>query len=191
MISVLAFTLFMMIKGGWHWRIPGLERFKEGAIGWFIDGTQLSAILAGTYIGFHAGIGQGALFALAWWIGVMMSMGEEAGAVGRWGHAWKQYIEWMPELKSVQIFGRTLFEYREGRAYGVKKAIQRGVFLGALLTLATAFPGFILAGASFPIAYFLGSSLTFLTTKKPESWTGAEPIYGAIVGLAAAHYLGF
>lgn len=111
---------------------------------------------------------------------MVMSMGEEAGAVGRWGHAWGQYIR----VKDVD--GENPF----GRSYGVKKALHRGVFLGALLTLATGFTPFILAGASFPLVYFLGSTLTYLIMKKPQSWTLAEPIYGAVIGIAAVFYVG-
>lgn len=174
MISIIIFTLLYSIKGGWHWRIPKLKSLDHGVMGFFLDGTRLSSILALIYIAVMADDPiKGLLFGLAWFVGIMMSMGEEAGAVGRYGHAWGPYID-----KGF------------GREYGVKKALQRGVFLGALLTLATGFTPFIVAGATFPIVYFAGSTLTYLIEKRPQSWPYAEPIYGAMIGIAAYLWLG-
>lgn len=197
MITVLAFSALYSIKGGWHWNIPGLKALDHGVVGFILDGTRLSSILAAIYIGHHADMQTGLLFGLAWFIGVCMSMGEEAGAIGRWGSAWGPYLKWMPETTFYRVpkplkpvLGRDVFPIQEGQLYGWKKGLQRGVFLGALLTLATGYTPFILAGASFPVAYFLGSSLTYLITKRPKSWTCAEPIYGAIIGMAGAFYPG-
>lgn len=185
MTIVLIITIFAAlyaIKGGWHWRIKFLTVIKDKLpfIKWFVDGTQLSSFLAAVTVGLYTDPIAGALFGLAWWLGVMPSMGEEAGAVGRWGHAWGQYIRSIDPKDGKPAFDRS---------YGIKKAIQRGVFLGALLTLVTGYTPFIIAGATFPIAYFIGTSFAYYVLKQ-DGWAPAEPLYGAFLGIAAAYYMG-
>lgn len=94
------------------------------------------------------------------------SVGEEIGAVGGYRGYWGPYIN-----KGF------------GRSYGVKKAIQRGVFAGAVLSL-----GFysllpILLGALFPVAYYAGVSIEqFRTGAINANWHLGEIIWGAIIG---------
>jgi len=92
-------------------------------------------------------------------------MGEEAGGVGRYGKAWGPYI--------------THFD----REFAVKKSIIRGVFTTALMAVITSNPWLLLAGASFPVVYYVFQTIYFWIYKK-DSWALAEPAYGAIIGAA-------
>lgn len=172
-MSIIIFSILYAIKGGWLWNIPKAEKLKC----WLTDGTQLSSILAGLYVGYCTDPIQGILFGLAWWVGVMVSMGEEAGSIGHYKGWWGGY--------KTRGFDRS---------YGIKKSIQRGIFLGSLLTIATNETLFIIAGATFPVCYFLGSSLHLLIEGKKstykDSWALAEPLYGAVIGIAVFLYLG-
>lgn len=108
------------------------------------------------------------LAGLAWLVGVAPSMGEEAGAVGGYKGNWRP----------------------EGATWGWKRGLQRGVFLGAMLALALNDTLMIIAGASFPLCYFLGISIQqYRTGKIIADWHLAEWIYGAVVGVALAYHL--
>jgi len=66
-----------------------------------------------------------------------------------------------------------------------KLAVQRGMFLGACLTMATGLTGypniwFIISGATLPIWYRLA-----LWQSKGAGWALAEPMLGAALGVAA------
>ena len=169
--SILTFSLAYGVKGGWLGKIPGFNALREKPyLDTMLDGKPLSAAI----VSFYAGMCGLPLWmccacALAWLIGVAPSMGEEAGAVGTYKGGWGPYVD-NPEF---------------GRSYGVKKAIQRGVFTGAPLALVTGNIWFIAAGATFPIVYFCGMSLRELFTRN-NSWDWAELIYGGMLGLAWA-----
>lgn len=173
-MSIVFFTLMMTIKGGWHWRIPQIKALDDGVMGFFLDGTRLSTLLVLGYVGSLTDPLIGLFFALAWFVGNLASMGEEAGAIG-------------PPARGPYI------EKGFGQAYGVKKGLQRGIYLGALLTFATfasdPSPWFIVAGATFPLCYFAGQYL-YLKIHKTSSWAYAEPIYGLVIGLAVNQWLG-
>lgn len=183
MISAIFFALMMMIKGGWHWHLTiwrkdgrwiHLEDLDRGVLGFFLDGSRLSTITVLIVVSVLIDPLQGLAFALAWFIGNIASMGEEAGAIG-------------PPPRGPYI------ENGFGQRYGVLKGLQRGIYLGALLTLSTFVtepsPWFIVAGASFPVCYFAGQSLQW-KIHKTTSWAYAEPIYGAVIGIAAWYWLG-
>ncbi|MET3414769.1 hypothetical protein [Methylobacterium sp. 1030] len=178
MIPVLVFAALMAIKGGWLGRIPGWTAFQNSnmATERIFDGSIISACLAGLYVGMIHDPLAGVAFALAWFTGNAPSMGEEAGAIGTYRRGWGDYVE--------AGFPRSM---------GWKKGLQRGVFLGACLTLPTFLddpsPWFILAGALFPAVYWAGQSLHY-AFHKTDSWAYAEPIYGAALGIAAISYLG-
>lgn len=168
-LCILFFAALYAIKGGWLGKIPGFNGFMRSnkVLDFVLDGTRLSSLLAGLFAGQFMPAPQAALFGLAWFVGVMVSMGEEAGAIGRAGRSWGPYIEWLGG---------------KGRAFGWKKGVQRFVFMGALLALATGYTGFIVAGAFVPVIYWLGSTLHYLIHRK-DSWAYAEPAVGALFGL--------
>lgn len=103
------------------------------------------------------------LFALGWLVSVAPSMGEEHGAIGRIGKAWGPYID--------KGFGRD---------YGIKKGIQRGVFIGACMALATGYIPFICFSLLFVPAVFIGQQLSWWILKR-DGWVLSEPIIGALV----------
>lgn len=110
-------------------------------------------------------------FAAAWLLSVAPSMGEEHGAIGRWKHAWGEYVE-----------------LGLGRSYGVKKGIQRGVWIGAIMTLATGFIPYIWFSFLFVPCVFIGQELYYRVTGR-DSWVLSEPIIGAVVyGVPTALY---
>ena len=110
---------------------------------------------------------------VAWLLAVAPSMGEEHGAIG-------DYKEWWGPYRLKQF----------GRDYGIKKGIQRGVFMGALFTLVTGFTPFILFSGLFVPLVWMGQSLNRLILKEP-GWTLAEPLIGAfVVGVPLALWVG-
>ena len=141
---------------------------------WLIDGSNLSALIL-LFIGLFvfSEADTAIWFALAWWLFVITSIGEEAGAAGDYKQAWGPYIDYTEDF---------------GRAYGIKKGAMLGLAGGGLMAAASGWWWFMLAGATFPAVYFLGSSLYRLIHKK-GSWTYAEPLYGVPFGLAASAYL--
>lgn len=171
----------IMIKGGWLGRIPAWKRWHEErkealessstpsvkwvvlkAFDWLLDGTQLSAFIM--LFAIEALMpGYGAAFALAWWLWVLSSMGEEAGAVGDHKEAWGPYID-----------------HGFGRGFGIKKAMIHGFFGGALLALATGWVWFIPALATFPIVYFIGNSLNRVIFEE-RGWAISEILYDIVI----------
>lgn len=81
------------------------------------------------------------------------------GAVG-WA------VGWAPDI------GDRVEELRQGKW---KLALQRGVFLGACLSLGTWNPAFIISGAFFPLFYWL--------TRKGD-WHWSEWLQGGAIGVA-------
>ena len=185
-IVPLIFSAIYAVKGGSLGYIPGFKKLKESnpVTDFILDGTRLAALLAGAYMFAHVGMSEGAQFALAWFLGTIVSMGEEAGAIGHYRKHWGPYVEWMPEAVRLFKFRGKEYFTRRGVIYGWKKGLQRGVWMGAALTLATGYPGFILAGLTFPFCHFIGQSLWFRLTGK-DSWVLAEPLIGFVFGLAA------
>mgnify|MGYP006446641313 CR=1 FL=1 len=97
--------------------------------------------------------------AAGWLIAVAPSMGEEYGSMLNTG----------PYVKHSEDFGRE---------YGIKKTIQRGVFMGAAMTLATGSVAFIWASLAYmPIAFIAlnaGKKYNF------SGWGWSELFVGAI-----------
>lgn len=105
------------------------------------------------------------VFAGAWLLSVAPSMGEEHGAVGRIGNAWGEYVEYDEDF---------------GRSYGIKKAIQRGVWMGAIMAFATGYIWYIPASLLFVPAVFAGQQLGYMIFKR-DGWVLSEPLIGAFV----------
>lgn len=183
LLSIAIFALCMMIKGGQLGRWFGINKITD-----VLEGAYVSALILLVFHGVLVDWQSGLIFALAWVLAVRPSIGEEVGAIGRYGEAWGQYLDWMPETKELTIFGRS-FAYTEGQSYGIKKGLQRGVFAGSLLTLATGYTPFIIAGAAFVPCYWLGATIHHSIYKKPEdAIEGSELLWGAVIGLAAGFY---
>lgn len=104
------------------------------------------------------------LIAAAWLLSVAPSMGEEHGAIGDHKEAWGQYV-------TNEDFGRL---------YGVKKGIQRGVWMGAFMALATGYLPFVCFSLLFVPCVCVGQILNRIILKQ-RGWTLAEPIIGAVV----------
>lgn len=122
-----------------------------------VDGKILSTLGAALF---------SPVLAIGWLIGIAPSMGEEVGAVGGYRGGWGPYLE-----KGF------------GRGYGVKKCLQRGVFMGAALALATGAEGLILVGATLPVAAFVGNSIQQIIDNEVRvDWHLHEFIYGAALG---------
>lgn len=169
-IAYIFFPLMMMLKGGWLNKIEAYnawERKQHKVVQWFLDGTNASAILVGIFALTKLDPTMALLFGVAWWLYMMSSMGEEAGAVGDYNGGWGQYVE-------NEDFGRR---------YGIKKAVTHGIAGGALLAAASDCWWFIIAGALFVPVYFIGSSV-YLLIHKTRSWAYAEPIYGLAFAIA-------
>lgn len=168
---IIVFALAYSIKGGWLGLIPGWNAFVRShpITDLFLDGTRLSWLLVLVLSLFLLPWQTALLFTLAWAYS-SSSLGEEIGAVGDYKKCWGPYID-----KGF------------GQAYGVKKALQWGLAWGGLMALATGYIWFIPAAATFPIVYFIGSSLYRLIHNE-GSWSYAEPLYGAVIGLA---YMGY
>lgn len=179
----IAFFSFMVaLKGGLIGHVfkqfgkeEKWKAFKEQNIvtNFVLDGSFLSAVASGFFIGAHTGWLVGLLFAIAWFTGWAMSIGEEVGAIGRLKLNWGPYVKWLGAS--------------EAREFGWKKGLHRGTFLGACLSLAMYSIAhneiIILVAALFPATYFLGNEI-YYRIHKSDSWFYAEFIFGAIIGAA-------
>ena len=111
----------------------------------------------------------GLIFCVAWLLAVSPSMGEEAGAIGRWGHWWGRYRE-----------------LGFGRRYGVLKGVQRGAWMGAVFTVAGATTLSIpIMALGFPLAHFIGQEI-YYRIHKADDWKYSEFAVGGLLGLCYA-----
>ena len=105
----------------------------------------------------------GLLGGVGWFLGNKPSLGEIVGAIGGYKGNWRE----------------------EGKTWGWKQGIQRGVFTGACVSLCLWNPAFIIAGLLFPILIWVGVSLEQLRTGKvAASWHFFEYLFGAAIGAA-------
>jgi len=133
---------------------------------WFIDGSIISVFLVLVYTSaMLTDLSQSLLFTLSYFF-VLMSMGEEAGAAGDYKGPWGDYID-----------------AGFGRSYGIKKGIQYGAFAGGCMALTMASWCPWIAGALFPLAYYVGNSI-YQLVNKTRSWEYSEFIWGAMLGVA-------
>lgn len=176
-LTIIICGFLYAIKGGsgnflknWNY-----VRAKNKILHRLLDGKVLSTLLFWVFITAVTGNGLlGIFMALAWLAAVAPSMGEEHGAVGRWGYAWGPYID-HPE--------------KFGRRYGVNKSIHRGVWMGACFTVVTGFPLFLWFSLLYVPCVFIGQQINRWILKT-DGWTLAEPIIGAIViGAPLAYFL--
>ena len=186
MFYVLIFTAAMMVKGGWlgkmsfwnEWKADRAEKMSGHIIPKLfakvadvaLDEKILSALIV--LIGLLAAQPDAELAiytAFVWSIIIRVSMGEEAGGIGDYKENWGDYVQWLGPKK--------------GRSFAIKKGLQYGGFFGGALACVYWSPWLFVAGLAFPLVYFIGSSLYRLIHKSP-SWAYAEPLWGALIGLA-------
>lgn len=114
------------------------------------------------------------LFVIAWVISIAPSLGEEYGAI--MGRSDK-YAQWMPKLETIRLW-KWKYQYIEGHAYGLKKAMQRGVWIGACMTAVTGYIPFIYFSLAFvPLAYLC---LNHAPRKIFDPWGWSEIAIGAV-----------
>lgn len=177
-LSIFVFSVLYALKGGsgktvfHNWN---RVRAKNKILNFILDGKKLGFILAWLFIAAMTGdIVLAFAVAAAWLLSVAPSMGEEHGAIGRWKHSWGDYIDYSDSF---------------GRLYGVKKGIQRGVFIGACMALATGYVPFICFSLLFVPCVYVGQEVYYRITKR-DSWVWSEPLIGAVVyGIPVALWL--
>ncbi len=185
---VLACAIFYAIKGGSMNVFKNWNRLREknALLNRVLDGKVLSTVLFWVMVVSVTADGVIATkLAIAWLISVAVHMGKEHGAIGDHQGAWGPYVEWMPTLER---FGP--FSIREGRDFGIKKGIQRGLVFGAAFALATEDTIFLWWCLAFVPAVFIGQCIHKMIFKQ-NGWALAEPIIGAsVVGVPLAIYVG-
>lgn len=178
MISMLYFTILFAvayaIKGGQgddvlsNWN---KVRSRNKVLNRLLDGKVLSTALVLIGCAFYSiqaqvnlGLGSNATISvlfigIAWLLSVAPSLGEEYGSIRN-------------DLSSQ-------YQLYFDREYGLKKAVQRGVWMGAMMTLATGYVGFIVASFAFvPLAWV---SLNYIKGFKPfDAWGWSEVLIGAV-----------
>lgn len=180
LICMTFFALAYAIKGGsgnilenWN-KVRNSNKILER----LMDGKVLSTIMVFVFavIAFEGSEYYAVALPLAWLVAVAPSMGEEHGAIGDYKGALPGY------LRQDQT--------HRGREYDVKKGLQRGVWMGAAMTLATGFVPFIWVSLLFVPVVFLGQCIDRLVMENP-GWKITEFFIGAIIyGLPMALFLG-
>lgn len=197
LVTILYFGAMYAIKGGWLGMIPRVDALRESSKFWdrVLDGKVASTIGVYAYFAVVLSVYGGmvwywdlliapAMCSVAWLISVTPSMGEEAGAVGRIGAWWGDYKDaiYGPDHEDA---GKPVFD----RMYGIKKSLQRGLWIGAPWTVLTGLSHFLLLGLLFPFIHFAMQEV-FYKIHKTDSWKYAEPVVGAIcIGVGVAIYL--
>lgn len=174
LIIILFFAIAYAVKGGSMNVLKNWDRLRDKSkiLDTVLDGKILSTLMVFVFsaIYFEPHGWLPFLVPLAWLAAVAPSMGEEHGAVGDYKGALPVYLE-----RAIT---------KRGRLYDAKKALQRGVWMGACMTLATGSTLFILTSLLFIPAIWVGQSINLLVLRQ-HGWTLAEPIIGASVfGLA-------
>lgn len=176
-ISFIFFAFAYTVKGASiPWIVRKLEKLKSKSS--VLDKILSADAVASAMVFLFSliiiqDIKASALLAVGFWLSASPSMGEEHGAVGRIGNSWGEYID-----KGF------------GRSYGIKKAVQRGVWIGACMALATGYIPFICFSLLFVPCIFIGQELNYRILKK-DGWAIAEPIIGAFVyGIPTGLYMG-
>lgn len=167
------FALMYALKGGsgkdvfpWWTKLRNKNKFTER----LLDGKVIStATIFVISMFFTIDISTSLLFSAAWLAAVAPSMGEEHGAIGTSTHWWGKY----------RLSGF-------GRSYGIKKGLQRGVWMGACMALATGYIWYIPFSLLFIPCVFIGQEIYFRLNGS-DSWVLSEPLIGAFVfGLPTA-----
>lgn len=170
MISIPVFAIAYMLKGGWLDKVQHVRQLKESS--WMVDKLLGGKLLAGLVVFIFALLSSfnppyAFLILAAWLLAASPSMGEEAGAIGRWGFWWGQYKD-------------AGFD----RMYGVLKGVQRGAWMGAMFVFCAGATtlSIPIMGIGFVAAHFIGQEAYWRIHKK-DSWAYAEPLIGLLLGL--------
>lgn len=169
MIYVFLFALAYALKGGILEKFKNSERARENS---YILAVLLNAKFLSVFPVLAAGLiymtewYDPILILTAWFAAVAPSMGEEHGAVGNYKGALPTYLE------------RGISD--RGRSYDVKKALQRGVWMGAMFTLVTGNVWFVAASFLFIPLVWAGQSVNLLIFKKDDWWI-SEIFIGAVM----------
>jgi len=161
-----------------------LGRIKGGgpdiAPKWFLDlnGKLISAYLFGFLCLLYYDWNIAVLMGFMWWIGNKPSMSEVVSAIGGYfGHWFQDRDAWVLDFLTSWI--------KNERIWGVATGILRGAYTGICLALPSQNPWFILAGALFPVCYFIGVSIEQFYMKKTQvSWHWGEWIWYGVIGAA-------
>lgn len=163
---IFACAVLMRLKGGGH----------AGFVEWVAtrSGSKFLDLVLGAKFLSTVGFGlvcllvgypwwQAVLGAFGWLCGVAPSVGEIIGSIGGYKGNWRI----------------------EGEKWGWKMGAQRGVFCGACIALALWNPAFIIAGAMFPLVYWIGVSIEqYRRGIVAAPWDWSEWFYGAVIGAA-------
>lgn len=182
LITIAFFGLAYAIKGASVFDFSRI-RAKSKILERLFDGKVLSSIMVWVYgiIVFEGDVLYPIALTLAWLAAVAPSMGEEHGAIGYFStRYWKFQDTLINRIKScfVELDGYKS-TYR-GRMYDVKKGLQRGVWMGAVMAYTTGELMFIPLSLLFVPAVWIGQGLNRLILKR-DGWTLAEPLIGAAV----------
>jgi len=182
LLSAIIFAMLFAIKGGWAGTyVKGWKelRNKNKILDRLLDGKTILCVGSLAYFLIVAGVTVYAvLLAAAWVVGVVASMGEENGAVGDSKGGWGDYLDaiYGPDHDDA---GKLVF----GRSYGVKKAVQRGLFLMTPLAIVTGCGYLAAVGLLYVPVVFAGQELKRRITGVRD-WEWTEPALGFICGAA-------
>ena len=207
-LTIILMALNYALKGGqgrtifkgWA-RLRAKNAFTER----LFDGKIISTILVFLFIAVatskQIGVSDGAYlyrvysltalsFAIGWIVSIAPSIRNETDAI--WGQG--EYIKWMPKLIDIKVpkflanntshTGDHYLTYIEGRAYGIKKAVQRGMFIGGIMTIATSFVPFLYFSLFYvPILWSLSVVMKLFKVNSPHTraWVASEYVIGAIL----------
>lgn len=185
-LSILVFSIAYLVKGGQFNKY--LDKLPS-----FIGGKFFAALII--FI-FCAAVTSdwvhGLIFCAAWLLAVPPSMGEEAGAIGRWKFWWGDYKDaiYPPSHRNT---GMPVFD----RRYGILKGVQRGAWMGAVFTVAGATTSYIagetiaisnvfsipIMALGFPLAHFIGQEIHW-RIHGSDNWKYSEVLVGFLLGLS-------
>lgn len=114
---------------------------------------------------------------IAWLVAIAPSMGEEYGALMGRDYPVDENDKGIKKIR-IPVINKTL-RFRREIEYGVKKAIQRGVWMGAIMTLATGYIPFI--WFSFLFAPVAAICLNYAPKIILDRWGWSEIFVGGIV----------
>lgn len=168
MIAIPICALLMRVKGGGPDKAP--KWFRD------LDGSIVSSFLFAGLCAFYFPWWQALLCGVAWFAGNAPSIGEEIGAIGGYKGNW--YSD-----RDSWIGGKLVNWIKSDKAWGWASCFLRGIYFGLCLALPTLNPWFVLAGATFPLAYFIGVSIQQrIENTARVGWPISEWLYGAIIG---------
>ena len=182
-VFMVLFAIAYAIKGGQpskiftNWEREVSLSYKASSMFFVLIVCAATTVFYQVNIGLMPYAWQSVLvFVLAWIVAVAPSMGEEYGAL-----LGKSYPVDANDrgIQSVKIpFIKKPVTGRKEIEYGVKKAIQRGVWMGACFTVVTGYTGFIWASLLYaPVAALC---LHFAPNKIFSPWGWSEFAVGAI-----------